>query len=242
MLATKGGLHWREGKMVHDARPETLRRQCEESLSRLGTDRVDLLYLHAPDDNVPIADSAGELKRLLDEGKTRAVGVSNVSLEQIATFADACPIAAFQPPYNMLMREIETDTLPWCRDRDIAVMPYWPLMKGLLAGHLGRDFVLRAGDGRAKYPMFHGDEWSRNMDLVDDLRAIADEAGQTVAALVIAWTLAQPGITAVLCGAKRAAQVHENAAGGEWQLDDRQLAAVERVLRLRGTPVTRPAV
>jgi aryl-alcohol dehydrogenase-like predicted oxidoreductase len=242
VLATKGGLLWRDGVMVHDARPATLRRHCEESLRRLETDHVELLYLHAPDDEVPLADSAGALKELLDEGKTRAVGVSNLSLEQLEAFAEVCPVAVFQPPYNMLMRQIEADTLPWCRAQSVSVMPYWPLMKGLLAGRLGRDFVLRTGDGRAKYPMFHGKEWARNQDLIDDLGAIADAAGRTIAQLVIAWTLAQPGITSVLCGAKRAAQVVENAGGGDWLISDQQSAAIDVALRRRGTPVTRAAV
>jgi aryl-alcohol dehydrogenase-like predicted oxidoreductase len=242
VLATKGGLLWRDGVMVHDARPATLRRHLDESLRRLQTDRVELLYLHAPDDDTPLADSAGALKDLLDEGKTRAVGVSNLSLDQLETFAAVCPVAAFQPPYNMLMRQIEVDTLPWCRDRNISVMPYWPLMKGLLAGRLGRDFVMRQGDGRAKYPMFHGQEWTRNQDLIDDLRSVAAAADRSVAQLVIAWTLAQPGITSVLCGAKRAEQVTENAGGGDWVLDNQQTAAIAAALKRRGTPVTRAAV
>ena len=102
VIATKGGLHWdADGRMAHDASPETLRRQCEESLRRLGTDRVELLYLHAPDDNVPISESAGALKRLMNEGKTRAVGASNLNVAQLESFSAVCPLAAFQPPYNI---------------------------------------------------------------------------------------------------------------------------------------------
>src|SRR5690606_19145090 len=113
VIATKGGIHWgADGQQVRDARPETLRRQCDTSLQRLGTDRVELYYLHAPDPKVPIADSAGALKELLDAGKTRAVGVSNCSVVQLAAFAEVCPLAAVQPPYNLLQREIETDLVP----------------------------------------------------------------------------------------------------------------------------------
>ena len=137
VIATKCGLHCTPGRQTHDARPATLRRECEESLRRLETDRVELLYLHAPDKNVPVAESAGELKRLMDEGKTRAVGASNVSLAELEEFAAECPLGAFQPPYNMLMRQIENDTLPWCREHGVAVLVYWPLMKGLLAGKIG---------------------------------------------------------------------------------------------------------
>ena len=175
VIATKGGIHWKEnGERVFDARPETLRRELDESLRRLGTDRVELLYLHAPDERTPIADSAAGLMKLVEAGKARAVGVSNLSRDQLVEFHQVCPISAFQPPYNMLQREIEQDTLPWCINHQISVMVYWPLMKGLLAGKLRRDHVFPPSDGRHKYPMFQGEEWQRNLDFVDDLRDIAD--------------------------------------------------------------------
>ncbi len=237
VIATKGGLHWGEdGTMVHDASPATLRRQCEESLQRLATDRVELLYLHAPDKNVPIAESAGALKKLLDEGKTRAVGVSNVTLAQLEEFAAECPIAAYQPPYNMLQRQIEADTLPWCRERGIAVMVYWPLAKGLLAGKIGRDHVFPETDSRRKYPMFQGEQWQKNHDVVDRLRDIATATGRTVAQVTINWTIHRSGITGALCGAKRPQQIRETAGGADWRLTDEQLARIDRALADRGTP------
>ena len=236
-IATKGGLHWdRQGKMVHDASPGTLRRQCQESLRRLATDHVELLYLHAPDENVPLAESAGALKQLLDEGKTRSVGVSNVSLSQLEEFAAECPVAAYQPPYNMLQRQIEADTLPWCRRHRVEVIVYWPLMKGLLAGKIGRDHVFAETDSRRKYPMFQGPEWLKNHDLVDNLRQIAQAAGHTLAELVVNWTIHQPGVTVALCGAKRPQQIQETAGGSGWQLTDEQLAQIDGALAARGTP------
>jgi aryl-alcohol dehydrogenase-like predicted oxidoreductase len=243
VIATKGGLHWdAAGKQARDARPATLRRQCEESLRRLGTDRVELYYLHAPDPNVPVGESAGELRRLMDEGKTRAVGASNVTLAQLEAFAAECPLAAHQPLYNMLQRDIEADTLPWCREHGVSVLVYWPLLKGLLAGHLRRDDVLPENDNRRKYPMFLGREWQKNHDLVDKLREVADAAGHTVAQLVIAWTIRQPGITAALCGAKRPEQIRDNAGAAGWELTPEQIAAIDRALTERGTPeVVSPA-
>lgn len=239
VIATKGGLHWdANGKQAHDASPAALRRECEESLQKLGTDRVELYYLHAPDKNVPLVDSAGELKRLLDEGKTRAVGVSNLSLPQLEEFAAECPIAAFQPAYNMLMRQIEADTLPWCREHNVSVLVYWPLMKGLLAGKIGRDQVFGPDDSRRKYPMFLGEERRKNHDLVDRLDEIARRAGHTVAELVIQWTVSQPGITCALCGAKRPEQIRETAGGSGWRLTAEQLAEIDRALADRGTPVS----
>lgn len=237
VIATKGGLHWDEqGEMVYDASPATLRRECEQSLRRLDTDRVELLYLHAPDKTVPVARSAGELRRLFDEGKTRSVGVSNVNLAQLEEFAAECPIAAYQPPYNMLQRQIEADTLPWCRRHGVAVLVYWPLLKGLLAGKIGRDHVFSQSDSRRKYPMFQGRQWQKNHDLLDRLKEIARSAGHTVAELVINWTVSQPGITSALCGAKRPAQIRETAGGTGWRLTDPQLAEIDRALADRGTP------
>ena len=123
VIATKGGVHWdSNGQRVLDARPATLRRECEESLRRLNTDRVELLYLHAPDADTPVAESAGELARLLEEGKTRSVGASNLTVEQLDQFHSVCPLSAYQPPYNMLQRQIEADVLPWCQQRDVSVM------------------------------------------------------------------------------------------------------------------------
>ena len=239
VIATKGGIHWdREGKQAFDASPATLRRQCEESLRRLGTDRVELLYLHAPDENVPIAESAGALKELMDEGKTLSVGVSNFTLAQLEAFAAECPIAAYQPPYNMLQRQIEADTLPWCRRHGVSVLVYWPLLKGLLAGRLGRDHVFAETDSRQKYPMFHGQEWLKNHDLIDKLRPIAAASGHTVAQLVVNWTIRQPGITAALCGAKRPDQIRETAGSAGWEPTAEQLAQIEQALADRGTPIT----
>ena len=235
VIATKCGLHWSpHSNQTHDARPATLRRECEESLRRLDTDRVELLYLHAPDKNVPVAESAAELKRLMDEGKTLAVGASNLTVAQLEEFASECPLAAYQPPYNMLTRQIENDVLPWCRERSVAVLVYWPLMKGLLAGKISRDFVFGPNDSRHKYPMFLGDERRKNHDLVDRLQEIAQAAGHTVAELVINWTVHQSGITAALCGAKRSDQISECAGGSGWELSAKQLAQINRALNDRG--------
>jgi aryl-alcohol dehydrogenase-like predicted oxidoreductase len=315
VIATKGGLHWdAEGKQAHDASPAMLRRECEESLRRLETDYVDLYYLHAPDPKVPVAESAAALRKLMEEGKTRSVGVSNVTVAQLEEFAAVCPIAAYQPPYNMLQRQIEADTLPWCRrpnaavgwgaapatggpwrnrrhgagaapqptaapqpsstssfshDFGVAVLVYWPLMKGLLAGKLRRDQSF-AHDSRRKYPMFQGEEYQKNLDLVEKLRAIAASStgilpvgqvanlppfpsgetpvGQvanlphTVAQLVVNWTIHQPGVTAALCGAKRPEQLRETAGAAGWQLTPDQLARVDQALAERGTPITKAPV
>ena len=158
---------------------------------------MDLLYLNAPDPKTPVAESAAALRKLMEEGKTRSVGASNLTVTQLEEFASVCPLAAFQPPFNMLQRQVESDTLPWCRRHGVAVLVYWPLMKGLLAGKLRRDETF-VNDSRRKYPMFQGEEYHRNLDLVDALRAIAAMSGHTVAQVVVNWTIHQPCITAAL--------------------------------------------
>lgn len=242
VLATKTGIHWEFGKQVKNCSYERIRYEVDESLGRLQTDYVDLLYVHAPDPEVPIAEVAGTMQELIELGKTRSVGVSNFNVAQMEEFAAVCPITACQPHYNMLQREIEADLLPWCRERQISVCVYWPLLKGLLAGKLARDHDFPPEDGRAKYPMFQGAEWQRNQDLVDDLRKIATAAGKTVAQLSIAWTIQQSGITCALVGAKRAAQARENAAAMSWELTDEQLQQIDTALAKRGRPVSRAAV
>jgi aryl-alcohol dehydrogenase-like predicted oxidoreductase len=240
VIATKAGQHWdADDTQAHDASPATLRRQCEESLRRLETDRVELLYLHSPDPRVPVAESAGALKRLLDEGKTRSVGASNVTLAQLEEFAAECPLSAFQPPYNMLQRQIEADTLPWCIAHNVAVLVYWPLMKGLLSGKISRDQTYGPDDSRRKYPQYQGDEWRKNQDFLDRLREVARSCGHTVTELVINWTIHRPGITAALCGAKRPEQIRESAGAMGWRLRDEQLAAIDAALAARGTPAVR---
>ncbi|MDB5389651.1 MAG: yhdN 3, partial [Planctomycetaceae bacterium] len=242
VIATKCGIHYEQWKQARDGSPATLKRECEESLRRLRTDYVDLLYLHAPDPQIPLAESAGALRELLESGKTRSIGVSNVSAAQLQEFAAVCPLSAYQPHYNMLQREIETGSLPWCVENQVAVICYWPLMKGLLAGKLSRSHVFAEQDGRKKYPMFQGAEWEQNHDFLDALRPIAAESGKSLAQLVINWTINRPGITSALCGAKRPAQIQDNAGGMGWSLTPGQLARIDAALVKRGLAASRGAV
>lgn len=247
VIATKGGIHWETGSsrrkvQVKDGSRKTLRAECEESLKRLNTDYVELYYLHAPDPNIPIEESAGAIKELLDEGKVRSAGVSNVNARQLEAFHRVCSLAAFQPHYNMLQREIEEAELPWCIEHNVSILAYWPLMKGLLAGKLPRDHVFDPKDGRQKYPMFHGEEWRKNQDFLDELRPIAEELNKPVAEVVINWTIHRPGITAALCGAKRPEQIRETAAAMSWELSPEHTARINAAIQRRGPIVSRGAV
>lgn len=243
VIATKGGVVWdAEKRQLRDGRPESIRRHCEESLRRLETDCVELYYLHAPDPSIPVAESAGAFRELIEAGKIRAAGLSNATTEQLEAFHAVCPLSAFQPHYNMLQREIERSQLPWCAAHQVSVMVYWPLMKGLLAGKLTRDHQFDPKDGRRKYPMFQGDEWRKNQDFLDQLRPIAAEVGESVAQVVLNWTIQRPGITAALCGAKRPDQIRDNARTLAWRLTAEQIARIDAAIAERGDIVSRAAV
>ncbi len=243
VIATKGGIEWnRDGSRLHDASPATLRRQCAESLSRLGVDHIDLYYLHAPAPDTPIEDSAGAIGELISEGKIRYAGASNCTLEELKRFHTQCPLTAIQPHYNMLQREIEHEILPWALQEGISALTYWPLLKGLLAGRLPRDFKFREGDGRAKYPMFQGDEWVKNQDFLDTLRSISKATQRSVAELVVNWTIHQPGITSAICGAKRPYQIVESAQAMTFELSSDLLRQIQEALAKRGTPLSTAAV
>lgn len=212
VLATKVGVYWDEhGALKRTGNPELLRKHFEESLRRLETDAVELLYFHAPADDAPLAESARLFRKLLAEGKTQAVGVSNLSVAQMETFAAECPFVACQVRYNWFQREIEADVLPWCRAHNVGVVAYEPLAMGLLTGKFTRDYVFPAGDWRRQSPLFTGDAWARNLAEVERLRAIAARSGCSVAQLAIAWALSRPGVAAALCGAKRPEQIRETA-------------------------------
>jgi aryl-alcohol dehydrogenase-like predicted oxidoreductase len=243
VIATKGGILFdAQRKQQRDGRPEAILRQCDESLQRLGIEQIDLYYLHAPDPQVPIAESAGAIAQLISSGKVATAGLSNATTAQLAEFHAVCPLTAFQPHYNMLQREIELSQLPWCVEHQVSAVIYWPLMKGLLAGKLSRDHRFDARDGRQKYPMFHGEEWQKNHDFLDQLRPIAAQAGASLAELVLNWTIQRPGITVALCGAKRPEQIRENAAAMAWQLTAEQIGRIDAAIADRGPIVSRAAV
>lgn len=249
IVAGKCGIHWHPDtsrvpprRQMVDGRPERIHAEVEESRRRLGRDALDLLYLHAPDPAVPIETSAAALRQELELGHARAIGLSNASLEEIRRFAAVCPLSACQLPFNMLQRQIELEIVPWCRAHDVAVVVYWPLMKGLLAGRMRRGQVFPASDSRHKYPMFVGDEFDRNLDFVEALRPIATRRQVELPDLVLAWTAEQPGITSVLFGATSPEQVHENTRALRCELDDDARAAIARAIQARGPAASRRPV
>ena len=213
VIASKVGMYYDEaGERKLDARPETLKRHCGEILERLGVDRIDLLYLHSPDGVTSIERSAEALADLQREGKVWHVGVSNVDAEGLRRFASVARPAAVQLPLNMLQRETYEAIGPAMQELGVSYVAYWALMKGLLAGGMRRDHRFEPSDRRLSYDIYQGTAWQRAHDLIDRLRAISQRLGCSVAAAVVAWTAAQPGVASVLCGAKRPGQIAETAA------------------------------
>ena len=220
VVASKCGVHWDSaGKKVVDGSRDRLFRECDESLSRLKTDYIDLLYLHEPDPNTPIEDSAHALAELKQNGKVREIGISNATLAQTIRFHAACPIVAVQPPFNLMQQQKVDDLQPWCQEQSISVVSYWPLMKGLLAGKIRRNHKFDSNDKRLTYEIFQGEHFERAQRVVDQLELIAQELQTTISTLVIAWTIAQPTVTATLCGAKLDWQIQETAAAMGLTLD-----------------------
>ena len=231
VIASKAGMHWKpNGDRCFDASPGRIIQECEESLLRLGVETIDLFYLHAVDPDVPIQDSAEAFATLLLQGKVRSVGVSNVTAEQLILFDGVCEVAAVQPPYNLLQRQIEDELIPLCFERSISVINYWPLMKGLLAGKIRRGHEFAPADKRLTYDVFQGQQFEQAQLLLDGIDEIAKEVDKTVAQVVVNWTIHQPGITATLCGAKRDWQIIETAGAMGWRLDDCQIEKIEQLL------------
>lgn len=211
----KVGQRWTDDRQrVVDARPEQLTADAEESLRRMGTDRFDLLMLHSPhpDESVPIEQSAEAMQRLVERGLATATGVCNFSDEQLRRFCSVVQPSAVQVPLNLLQQDPLQATIPWCREHSIGVFVYWTLMKGILAGRIGRQYRFAAGDSRPKYEIYRGEHRERAHQIVDGLKRIGEEQGKTVAQLSIGWTLAQPGVTAALVGARRPEQILETLA------------------------------
>ena len=239
VIASKGGLHWDEaGQRQFDCKPQRIRFECETSLKRMQIETIDLYYLHTHDSSTPIAETAAEFLKLKQEGKIRAVGVSNLTTDQIAAFHEVCPVDVNQPPYNLLQRDIEQHELPWCLRKGIATITYWPLMKGLLAGKIRRGHEFDPADSRLKYEIFQGEQFERAQRLLDHLDLLAAELGKTVLQVVANWTYHQSGILSVLCGAKRDWQIREAAGALGWQLNIEQMKTIAGVLtELKGRVV-----
>ena len=252
-LASKGGMAGVRGddgvvRRVIDGHPKTLRRNCEESLQRLGTDVIDLYYLHRWDPRVPIEESVGEMARLKDEGKIRALGLSEVGEQQLRRAHREHPITALQSEYSLWSRNAELGTLQACQELGIAYVAFSPLGRAFLTGTLQTVDGLVKGDIRAAMPRFAPDAYAKNLQLLAPMRSIAERAGCTLAELAIAWLLHQGEHVIALPGTTRVDHLHENLRGASVPLDAALLAELDdlfkpdRIVGDRYTPASQREV
>lgn len=229
VIATKGGSDWRTNSKKND--PAYLRQALEDSLDRLQLEYVDLYYIHWPDQKTPLQESVGGLVKLREEGKIRAIGVSNVSLEQLKEANANGDVNVVQLAYHMLNRDIEKDILPYCVENDISIVAYGPLAFGLLGGRYTKDLKLPEGDFRRGLPLFQEGEFEKNLAVVEELKKVAEKKGTDLSNLALAWLLAQPGVDAVIPGGKRPEQVQSNLTAANIELSEEDLAEIATVLR-----------
>lgn len=227
IVATKGAQRQSDSGIVRDNSPAFLRQTVEESLKRLQTDYIDLFYIHFPDEDTPKDESVGALQRLREEGKIRAIGVSNFSMDQLKQANKDGYVDVFQGEYNLIKRQAEDELLPYVLEQQISFVPYFPFAAGLLAGKYTKDMTFN--DLRQNMPHLQGEEFERNLEKVAKLKAIADEKGADTAPLVLAWYLARPEIDAVIPGAKRADQVLANLSALDIHLTPEEINAISDI-------------
>jgi len=204
--------------------------ECEDSLRRLGTDYIDLYQVHWPDSTTPIEEAMEAFRILLEQGKIRAAGVSNYSVEQMEQASSVVELSSNQVPYSMVRRDIEQDVLPWCMDHDCGILAYSPLQRGLLTGKITPDYPFAPGDNRPETPHFKINNLIKTNKFLDKIKPLAEEKGATLSQLVIAWTLCQPGITVALVGARNEEQVKQNAGALDVKLSADELDEISREL------------
>ncbi|KOO48687.1 aldo/keto reductase [Viridibacillus arvi] len=231
ILATKGARMQNEkGEIVTNNEPDYLRSACEASLQRLGLDYIDIYFIHFPEQGASLELAVAELVKLKQEGKIRAIGISNVTLEQLEEANSTGDIDVVQLEYNMLNRAIEEDILPYCIEQQIAVVAYGPLAFGILGGKYTKDLKLDSGDWRNRVDFFKAGNFEVNLSKVEKLKEIAVKKDTSIGNLAIAWLLAQKGITAVIPGGKKTDQLLENLKASEIKLTAEDLANIEAII------------
>jgi aryl-alcohol dehydrogenase-like predicted oxidoreductase len=212
-----------------DGTPAHVRRSAEDSLRRLGVDHIDLYYLHRPDPATPIEDTVGAMAELVTQGKVGRLGLSEVSAATLRRAVTEHPIAALQSEWSLWSRDLEGDVLATARELGIGVVAYSPLGRGFLSGAIRSPEDFAAGDIRATMPRFTGENFARNLDLVDAVRKLAAGKGVTPAQLALAWVLAQGDDVVPIPGTKRIAYLEENVGAIDVELSADDLAAIEQV-------------
>jgi aryl-alcohol dehydrogenase-like predicted oxidoreductase len=245
-ILTKAGMRWEDTKGVHYfttrnnegitkevykySGKESVIRECEESLKRMGIETIDLYQIHWPDESTPVEETMEALQLLMDQGKIRAAGVSNYSVEQISRASGVIDLSSNQVPYSMVRRDIEAQLVPWCVENNCGILAYSPLQRGLLSGKITPETQFSPGDSRPDMPHFRIDNIIKTNQFLDSIKPIADEKGATLSQLVIRWTLERPGISAALVGARNEKQVEENAGAAGVSLSPEETDRINAAL------------
>jgi aryl-alcohol dehydrogenase-like predicted oxidoreductase len=230
VIATKVGLDWRDGKVYRNATRDRIMQEIEQSLRRLRTDYIDIYQVHWPDPLVPIEETAEAMRTLYDEGKIRAIGVSNFSVAQMERFRRVAPLHVLQPPYNLFERAIESDILPYCRANNIATLGYGALCRGLLSGRMRAETTFEGDDLRRIDPKFQQPRFAQYLEAVRQLDRFAqDHFVRRVIHLAVRWMLDQ-GISLALWGGRRPDQLRATLCVSGWSLDAASRATIDRIL------------
>ena len=232
VLASKCGMFKGEdGKREIDGRPQKIREVCEGALQRLNTEVIDLYYLHRWDRKVPVEDSIGEMSRLVEEGKVRTLGISEVSSDTLKKAHATHPISALQTEYSLWSRNAELAVLDTCRELDIAFVAFSPLARGFLTGRLtDPETQFEASDIRRHMPRFNADNYPKNLALLKDYEKIAEEAGCSMAQLALAWTLAKGDHIIPIPGTRHSNFAEENWGAINVDLSEDQVSRLDALI------------
>jgi aryl-alcohol dehydrogenase-like predicted oxidoreductase len=232
VLATKFGIVRRADDRSFrgiNGRPDYVRSACDASLERLGIDHIDLYYQHRADPNVPIEDTVGAMAELITAGKVRHLGLSEAAADTIRRAQAVHPISALQSEWSLWSRDLEEEVIPAARALGVGIVPYSPLGRGFLTGQIRSPEELARGDFRRGTPRFEGENFARNLDVVERVRTIATEKGVTPGQLALAWVQAQGDDVVPIPGTKRRAYLEENVAALDVQLTAEDIAELEAV-------------
>jgi aryl-alcohol dehydrogenase-like predicted oxidoreductase len=230
VIATKVGLEWRDGKVYRNATRARIMREVDDSLRRLGTDYIDIYQVHWPDPLVPVEETAEAMRSLYEQGKIRAIGVSNFSVAEMERFRRVAPLHVLQPPYNLFERAIEAEILPYCRAHNIATFGYGALCRGLLSGRMRADTRFLGDDLRRTDPKFQPPRFAQYLDVVRQLDELAQRRfRRRVIHLAVRWMLDQ-GISVALWGGRHPDQVEAALGVAGWSLNDMERELIDRIV------------
>jgi aryl-alcohol dehydrogenase-like predicted oxidoreductase len=228
IVATKfGNVRRPDGSPDVDGRPEYVAQACDASLARLGIDCIDLYYQHRVDDKVPIEDTVGAMKRLVERGKVRHLGLSEAAPRTIRRAHGVHPIAALQTEYSLWTRDVEAEILPLCRELGIGFVAYSPLGRGVFGGEIAGAASLPDGDRRRDHPRFQGENLKANLALVEPVRRLARAKGRTPAQIALAWLLAKGPDIVPIPGTRRIEHLEANAAAADIALSASEVAQLD---------------